>query len=85
LAEAVAERPLTQGLAELVAYWHLATRDPRAHIDDEARETIPLDPPGSTVPGLDPAAAGGRVVSLPLIVFTRGISRGAQVTPGAHL
>lgn len=66
LAEVVAAHPLTQGLAEVVAYWHVASRDPHAFIDDAARERMVLG-------GDDD---GGRVVTLPRIVFTRGVAAG---------
>jgi hypothetical protein len=61
LAEVIAARPLTQGLAELVAYWQLACKDRSALVDEAARQRIEL-------------AEGDRhrVVSLPLIVFVRG-------------
>jgi hypothetical protein len=64
LAEVIAARPLTQGLAELVAYWQLACKDRGALVDDAARQRIEL-------------ADGDvrRTVTLPLIVFVRG---GAQ-------
>ena len=60
LGEVVAVHPVARGLAEVVAYWRLACGDPRAHVDDDARERI-------MVPGED----GGRVVSIPMIIFTR--------------
>ena len=63
LAEVIAARPLTQGLAEVVGYWQLACRDRAAVVDDTARQRVELDD-----------EAGRRVLSLPLIVFTRGVA-----------
>ncbi len=61
LAQVVAERPLRQGLAELLAYLELAEADPKAVVDDERRETIVwTDEAGS-----------GRRASVPLILYHR--------------
>jgi flagellar motility protein MotE (MotC chaperone) len=61
LAEVVAEQPLSQGLAELVAYLAIAADDRGTVIDDEQRETIGwTDPEG-----------GSRRATLPAIVFSR--------------
>jgi hypothetical protein len=58
LAEVTAVYPLTQGLAELVTYLALATRDPAHQIDDSGWEEIVLN-------------ENGRVVRLPRIMFSK--------------
>jgi flagellar motility protein MotE (MotC chaperone) len=61
LAELLDERPLEQGLAELVAYLGLAADDQRALIDDSRPQTVVWDDPDR----------GQRRATLPLVVFTR--------------
>jgi len=56
LAEVTAVYPLTKGLAELVTYLALATRDPAHQIDDSGWEEIVL-------------GENGRLVRLPLVIF----------------
>jgi hypothetical protein len=68
LGEVIAARPLTQGLAEVVAYWHLACQDRAALVDESARQQVHI------ADGDD-----GRLVTLPLIVFTRGAA--TEATP----
>lgn len=61
LNELVAEYPLEQGLAELVAYLALASEDRKALIDDERTQTVRwTDHHGQ-----------GRQATLPLVIFTR--------------
>jgi hypothetical protein len=61
LAELVSERPLEQGLAELVAYLSLASEDRRAVIDDARTQTIGwTDDRGRCVQA-----------TLPTVIFTR--------------
>ncbi len=61
LPELLAEYPLEQGLAELVAYLSLASEDHQAVIDDDRRQIVRwVDPEGH-----------GRQATLPLIIFSR--------------
>lgn len=61
LADLVAEYPLEQGVAELVAYLSLAADDSRALIDDGRRQSLVFhDPDGRA-----------RKATLPLVIFTR--------------
>jgi hypothetical protein len=61
LEELVAERPLRQGLAELVAYLQLAVEWPHAVVSEEAASTIEWRVEDGTV----------RRASLPRIIFVR--------------
>jgi hypothetical protein len=61
LADLVADRPVEQGLAELVAYLSLAADDGKAVIDDSMTETI----------FWVEAAGRRRRATLPLVVFRR--------------
>jgi hypothetical protein len=61
LAELVHRHPLDQGLAELVAYFSLASDDSAAVIDDAQRQTLTwTDPTGMA-----------RQATLPLVIFCR--------------
>ena len=61
LGDLVAEHPLEQGLAELVAYLSLASDDRKAVIDDTRSQTLHwIDAEGQ-----------GRQATLPLVVFSR--------------
>jgi hypothetical protein len=61
LEELVAERPLRQGLAELIAYLQLAGEWPHAVVDEETVTRIKWEMEGDTV----------RRASLPRIIFVR--------------
>ena len=61
LEELVAERPLSQGLAELIAYLQLAGEWPHSVVSEETRSTIEWEVDGDTV----------RRASLPRIIFVR--------------
>ncbi|MBU0655533.1 MAG: DUF3375 domain-containing protein [Gammaproteobacteria bacterium] len=58
LAEVLQQYPLQQGLAELVAYLNLASKDAKAAVDESVEEVLPL-------------SDAGRTVRLPRILFTR--------------
>lgn len=60
LAEVVEAHPVAQGLSEVVAYLHLACRDPKAMIDPASRQQL-------TVEG----DAGPKTVTVPTVIFTR--------------
>lgn len=62
LSEVVAEHPLRQGLAELVAYMSIAAEDTAAVIDDDSRQTIFwTDDDGRQLQ-----------TKMPLVIFARG-------------
>ena len=58
LAEVLQHYPLQQGLAELVAYLNLASKDAKAVVDESAEAVLAL-------------GDAGRTVRLPRILFTR--------------
>ena len=61
LAELLKEHPLQHGLAELVAYFAVASEDARALVDDASTQRVTwADPSGR-----------GRAADVPLVVFTR--------------
>jgi len=61
LAEVVAEHPLQQGLAELVAYLTLASDSPQSVFDEENRQKITWSSPGGT----------DKTATLPRVLFVR--------------
>lgn len=62
LAELVAEFPVQKGVAELLGYLRIATRDPHARIDDSTTDSLEYDVQGGA----------GRRVRMPRVVFSRG-------------
>jgi hypothetical protein len=68
LAEVAAVHPLEHGLAELVAYLSLASDDPAAIIDEQRREAIVWTD----------AEGHRRQATVPLVIFARAVSVGAQ-------
>jgi flagellar motility protein MotE (MotC chaperone) len=58
LQEVLQQYPLQQGLAELVAYLNLASKDAKAAVDESVEDVLPL-------------GDAGRTVRLPRILFTR--------------
>lgn len=60
LAEVVEAFPLSQGLAEVVAYMHLACAMPHATIDESRHEALDVE-----------SGAGRRTVTVPTVIFTR--------------
>jgi hypothetical protein len=58
LAEVTAVYPLTQGLAELITYLAIATRDPAHHLDETEWEEVKL-------------AENGRIVRVPLVIYEK--------------
>lgn len=60
LAEVVEAHPVAQGLSEVVAYMHLACRDPKAMIDPTTRQQLIVE-----------YAEGPRAVTVPTVIFTR--------------
>lgn len=68
LAEIAAAHPLQHGLAELVTYLSLASEDPAAIIDEQRREAIVWTD----------AEGRRRKASVPLVIFARAVSVGAQ-------
>lgn len=61
LAELVSANPITQGVAELVAYLSLAVDDRKAVIDEDRPETVVWTDPEQ----------GPRQATMPLVLFTR--------------
>jgi hypothetical protein len=63
LAEVLEQFPLQQGIAELVTYLFIATRDTKASIADTTTQIIWCPAPASV--------EGGKHVTLPLVIFCR--------------
>jgi hypothetical protein len=70
LRELIEQHPLEQGLAEVVAYFSLATEDEDALIDDESKEAVVWV---DAVTGLE------RRATMPLVVYSRASGRRAEL------
>lgn len=65
LGDLIREFPVTHGLAEIVAYFNIATKSRRATITDEKREFLEWQ---------DTAHVRARRVAVPLVIFSRSAS-----------
>lgn len=69
LAEVVAQRPLTQGLSELVVYLQLASESANSVVDEDTLDTVEWAVPD---PANDPWPRLTRRAQLPRVLFVRG-------------
>lgn len=69
LADLITSYPITQGMAEVVAYVLIAAREPQHRIDRTARATVSITTPGGNE----------KSITLPRIIFRREIRPPAEV------
>jgi hypothetical protein len=69
LAEVVAQRPLNQGLSELMVYLQLASESTHSVVDEGMLDTVEWAVPDTLDAGLPPVM---RRAQLPRVLFVRG-------------